>query len=155
MCNLCNSLVLHCLYGGLGGLEGRRAWEKINDFIIITKCFVITFLPFLLEEKKGDTSDAHTYVLREGAMGIGRRRGRYPYKSLILYFCSQFWLCNHVSFNPLDQTWQMAPWQKEGGLRINHSGVPLWFMAQCAGSIEKGIGHILMFPAKRNTACCD
>ena len=77
MCNLCNSLVLHCLYGGLGCLEGRSAWEKINDFIIITKCFVITFLPFLLEEKKGDTSDAHTYLLREGAMGIGRRRGRW------------------------------------------------------------------------------
>ena len=77
MCNLCNSLVLHCLYGGLGCLEERSAWEKINDFIIITKCFVITFLPFLLEEKKGDTSDAHTYLLREGAMGIGRRRGRW------------------------------------------------------------------------------
>ena len=65
MCNLCNSFVLHCLYGGLGGLEGRRAWEKINDFIIITKCFVITFLPFLLEEKKGDTSDARTCSGRE------------------------------------------------------------------------------------------
>ena len=36
------------------------------------------------------------------------------YKSLIIYFCSQFWLCNHVSYNQLDQTWQMAPWQKEG-----------------------------------------
>ena len=61
-------------------------------------------------------------------------------KSVILYFCSHFWLCYHVSSNPLDQTWQMAPWQKEGGLRINHSGVPLWFMALCAGSNKKGIG---------------
>ena len=75
--------------------------------------------------------------------------------SLILYFCSQFWLCYHILFNPLDQTWQMVPWQKEGGLRINHIGVPLWFMAPCAGSNQKGMGHSLMFPAKGNTACCD
>ena len=73
----------------------------------------------------------------------------------VLYFCSQFWLCNHVSSNPLDQTWHMAPWQKEGGLRINHSRVSVWFMAPCAGSNQKGIGHSLMFPAKGNTACCD
>ena len=79
----------------------------------------------------------------------------YAHLSLILYFCSQFWLCNHVSSNLLDQTWQMAPWQKEGVLRINHSRVPLWFMAQCASSNEKGIGHFLMFPAKRNTAYYD
>ena len=84
----------------------------------------------------------------------------YPYvsatfQSLILYSCRQFWLCNHVSSNPLDKMWQMAPWQKEGGLRINHSWVLLWFMALCAGSNEKGIGHFLMFTAKRNTACCD
>ena len=85
----------------------------------------------------------------------GQQNVRRVAKSLILYFCSQFWLCNHVSSNPLDQTWQMAPWQKEGGLRINHSGVPLWFMALCAGRNEKEIGHFLMFPAKRNTACCD
>jgi len=49
----------------------------------------------------------------------------------------------------------MAPWQKEGDLRINHSGVPLWFMALCAGSNQKGMGHFLMFPAKRNTVFCD
>ena len=65
--------------------------------------------------------------------------------SLISYFCSQFWLCNHVSSNPLDQTWHMAPWQKEGGLRINHSGVPLWFMALCADSIKRGMGHFWCF----------
>ena len=61
--------------------------------------------------------------------------------SLILHFCSQFWLCYHVLFNPLDQTWQMVPWQKEGGLRINHSGVPL------SGSWLRALGRNAQFRA--------
>ena len=44
----------------------------------------------------------------------GQQNVRRVAKSLTLYFCSQFWGCNHVSSNPLDPTWQMAPWQKEG-----------------------------------------
>ena len=40
----------------------------------------------------------------------------------------------------------MTPWQKEGGLGMNHSGVLFWFMALCAGSNEKGIGHFMIFP---------
>ena len=79
--------------------------------------------------------------------------GLHNYAYLILYFCSQFWLCYHVLSAGSNLT--NGPLAERGGLTINHSGVPLWFMAQCAGSNEKGIGHFLMFPAKRNTACCD
>ena len=58
------------------------------------------------------------------------------------------------SVKSADQTWQMAPWQKAGGLRINNSGVSLWSLVPCTGSNQIGKGCFPPWSSERNTACC-